>query len=191
MPSARVQSTDVLLALRGGVIAFRERALAAVGSLRQETQRTVRWLEQEQPQYWQHQERVGYDRVASCRAAYDTCRMRTIAGHRSACIEEQVALRRAKARLVYVQEQREVIRRWGIIVADQGTELLGKLNPVERMLEYDVSQMIAAIERMVESIEAYAGLTTDGPDHASPAASESATTLNLPGDDPAQSPSVP
>lgn len=162
MPSARVQSTDVLLALRGGVIAFRERALAAVGSLRQETQRTVRWLEQEQPQYWQQQERVGYDRVASCRVAYDTCRMRTIAGHRSACIEEQVALRRAKTRLEYVQQQREVVRRWGIAVADQGTELFGKLNPLERMLEYDVSQMIAAIERMVESIEAYAGTPADG-----------------------------
>jgi hypothetical protein len=157
MSSAQVRSTEALIALRGGIIAFRERALAAVGSLRQETQRTVRWLEQEQPHYWQHQERIGYDRVASCRVAYDTCRMRTIAGHRSACIEEQVALRRAKTRLEYVQQQREVVRRWSAIAGDQANEFFGKMNPLERMLEHDVVQMIAAVDRMVQAIEAYAG----------------------------------
>jgi hypothetical protein len=155
MSRARVQSTEALVALRGGIVAFRERALAAIGSLRQETQRTIRWLEQEQPHYWQHQERIGYDRVASCRVAYDTCRLRTVAKHRSACIEEQVALRRAKARMEYVQQQVEVVRRWSIQAADQANEFFGKLNPLERMLEHDVVQMIAALESMVLSIEAY------------------------------------
>jgi hypothetical protein len=159
MPSARVRSTEALVVLRGGLIAFRERALAAIGSLRQETQRTIRWLEQEQPHYWQHQERLGYDRVASCRVAYETCRMRTIAGHRSACIEEQVELRRAKTRLDYVQQQREIVRRWSAVAGDQANEFFGKMNPLERMLEYDVGQMIAALERMMQSLEAY----TDGP----------------------------
>jgi len=156
MSGARVQSSEVLVALRGGIVAFRERALAAIGSLRQETQRTIRWLEQEQPHYWQHQERIGYDHVASCRVAYETCRLRTIAKHRSACIEEQVALRRAKARMEHVQQQIEVVRRWSIQAADQSNEFFGKLNPLERMLEHDVVQMIAALESMVLSIEAYA-----------------------------------
>jgi hypothetical protein len=156
MSSAHVRSSEALVALRGGVIAFRERALAAIGSLRQETQRSVRWLEQEQPQYWQHQERTAYDRVASCRVALETCRMRTVAGHRSACIEEQVALRRAKTRLEYVQQQREVVRRWSAVAGDQANEFFGKVNPLERMLEHDVAQMIAAVDRMVLAIEAYA-----------------------------------
>jgi hypothetical protein len=161
MTGARVQSSEVLATFRGGVIAFRERAQAALGSLRQETQRTLRWLEQEQPQYWQHQQRVGYDRVASARVAYETCRMRTVAGHRSACIEEQVALRRAKARLEYVQQQMEVVRRWSHQAGDQANEFFGKMNPLERMLEDDVVQMIASLERMILSIEAYAERTPE------------------------------
>lgn len=159
MSGANVRASESLAEFRGGVIAFRERAQAALGSLRQESLKTLRWLEQDQPQYWQQQQRLGYDRVASARVAYETCRMRTVAGHRSACIEEQVALRRARARLEYVQQQLEVVRRWSHQAGDQVNEFFGKLNPLERMLEDDVLQMIALLERMILSIEAYAAET--------------------------------
>jgi hypothetical protein len=156
MSGARVRSSDALAEFRGGVVAFRERAQAALGSLRQEALKTLRWLEQEQPQYWQQQQRLGYDRLASARVAYETCRMRTVAGHRSACIEEKVALQRAKARLEYVQQQVEAVRRWSHQAGDQVNEFFGKLNPLERMLEDDVVQMVAVLERLILSVEAYA-----------------------------------
>jgi len=53
----------------------------------------------------------------------------------------------------------EVVRRWSHQAGDQVNEFFGKLNPLERMLEDDVLQMIALLERMILSIEAYAAET--------------------------------
>ncbi len=161
MPSARVTSIDALVAFRAAVVAFLERGPAALGSLRQETHRTMMWLEQEQPRYWQEELRRGYDRVASARTALDTCRMRTVAGHRSACIEEQVALRKAKARVEYCQQQVEVTRRWAIRAREEADEFLGKMAPLDRSFQQEVPNMVAILERMILAIEAYQDVAGD------------------------------
>lgn len=153
---AQVWTLDALVEFRAALIVFLERAAGACGSLRQEVQRTMIWLEQEQPRYWQEQVRRAFDRVAGARTALETCRLRTVAGRRPACIEEQVALRRAKERLEYCQGQVEVTRRWAIKARDQSEEFMGRIGPLERALEYEVPQMLAALERMIAAIEAYA-----------------------------------
>lgn len=161
MPSARVTSLDAIVAFRAAVATFLDRGPAALGSLRQETHRTMLWLEQEQPRYWQEQLCRGYDKVATARSALDACRLRTVAGHRSACIEEQVALRKAKARVDYCLEQVEVTRRWAIRAREEADEFLGKIGPLDRAFEQDVPTMIAVLERMILAIEAYQDVTTD------------------------------
>ncbi|MDX1970577.1 MAG: hypothetical protein SFV23_25630 [Planctomycetaceae bacterium] len=156
MSGAQVETTAALSDVRSALIVFAERAQAALASLRQETRSTLRWLHDEQPHYWQQELRRAYDRVASTRIEYETCRMRTVAGHRSACIEEKVAFQKAQRRLEYVQQQIEVTRRWGIQAADQANEFFGKIGPLERILDYDLPQMVAVLERMLTAIEAYA-----------------------------------
>lgn len=156
MTGARVETTEALEEVRTALILFQERAQAALGSLRQETRSTLRWLQEDQPRYWQFELRKAYDRVATTRQAYESCRLRTVAGHRSACIEEQVALRKAQRRLEYVQEQIIVTRGVGIQAADQANEFFGQLGPMERMLEDELPVMVAVVERMLAAIEAYA-----------------------------------
>jgi hypothetical protein len=164
MVGARVTSLEALVEFRAALATFLERARSAVGSLRQETHRTLLWLEQEQPRYWAEEVRRAFDRVAAARGAYDACRLRTVAGHRSACIEEQQALRKAQRRVEYCQSQVDVVRRWSQTARDQGDEFFGKIGPLERMLEHEVPLMIALMERMIDSIEAYVavGAATEG-----------------------------
>lgn len=155
MPSARVTSIDAIVAFRAAVVAFLDRGPAALGSLRQETHRTLLWLEQEQPRYWQEQLRRGYDKVASARSNLDACRMKTVAGHRSACIEEQVALRKAKERIDYCQQQADVTRKWAIRAREEADEFLGKIAPLDRSFQQEVPGMIAVLEQMILALEAY------------------------------------
>lgn len=160
MSGAKVHSLDALVQFRAAVAAFQERALAAVGSLRQETLRTLLWLEQEQPHYWAEQVRRGFDRVAEARTAYESCRLRTVAGHRSACLEELQALRKAQQRLAYCQEQVEVVRRWSQRARDQADEFFGQLGPLERSLDQDLPRLLATLEQMLLALEAYLSIKT-------------------------------
>lgn len=155
MAGANVRTTASLSDVRNALIQFHERAGGALASIRQESLRTLRWLQDEQPQYWQSELRRGFDRVASARVSYETCRMRTVAGHRSACIEEKVALQRAQRRLEYVQQQIEVTRRWAQKAADEANEFFGRLGPLEHALEDDLPRMVASLERMLDAIEDY------------------------------------
>jgi hypothetical protein len=156
--NANVRSLDALRDVRLALIAFQERAEAALGDLRTKIDRTLAWLEQDRPLYWREQERNAYDRVATGRVAYDTCRLRTVAGRHPECIEEKVALQRAKVRLEYCQHQQEVVRRWNVEAARQADDYRGRTSPLRHRLDEDVPNVLAMLARMIDAIEAYAAV---------------------------------
>ena len=156
--NANVQSLDALRDVRLALILFQERAVSAMGSLRTKIDRTRAWLEQDRPLYWRDQERKAYDGVASCRVAYDTCRLRTVGGRHPECIEEKVALQRAKARLEFCQQKVDVVRRVNVDVGQQIDDYRGRTGLLQRLLDEDVPKVLAMLSRMIDAIEAYAAV---------------------------------
>lgn len=159
--SANVRSLDALRDVRLSLIAFGERTGTALSELRSKIDRTLAWLQQDRPLYWREQERKAYDGVASTRIAYETCRMRTVGGRHSECIEEKIAHQRAKLRLEFCKQKCEVVRRWTAEASQQSDEYRGRSGPLQRCLEEEVPNLIAALGRMIESIEAYADVRSD------------------------------
>jgi len=156
--NANVQSLDALKDVRLALILFQERAVAALGSLRTKIDRTRAWLEQDRPLYWRDQERKAYDRVASTRVAFDLCRLRTVGGRHPECIEEKVALQRAKARLEFCQHKVDVVRRVAVEVGQQADDYRGRTGLLQRLLEEDIPNVLARLSRMIDAIEAYAAV---------------------------------
>ncbi|MEI8022187.1 MAG: hypothetical protein WCH39_28515 [Schlesneria sp.] len=154
--SANVQSVDAIKDVRNALIRFQERATNAMGDLRQKIDRTVAWLELDRPNYWQDQERRAYDLVASTRVALETCKLRTVAGRRSDCIEEKKAFERAKMRMEYVREKQQAVRKWMVQSGKEANEYRSRTSNFMRTLENDVPLMIAQLGRMIDAIERYA-----------------------------------
>lgn len=170
---ANVQSLDALRDVRLALILFQERAVSAMGGLRTKIDRTRAWLEQDRPLYWKDQERRAYDDVASCRVAYDTCRLRTVGGRHPECIEEKVALQRAKGRLEFCQQKVDIVRRVNIEVGQQADDYRGRTGPLQRLLDEDIPNVLAMMSRMIDAIEAYAAVGVLPDDAASVALSSS------------------
>jgi hypothetical protein len=156
MTSADVRSMTAIEDVRNVLRVFQERGDAALDSLRSEVQQSLSWLQHEQPQYWRNQIQRAFDRVATCRVSLETCRNRTIAGHRSECIEEKVALQRAKQRLDYCQEQFEVTRQWATRALEAADTFRAEMSPLARWLECDAERAVAALQKMILALEAYA-----------------------------------
>ena len=156
--NANVQSLDALRDVRLALILFQERATSALGGLRTKIDRTRAWLEQDRPLYWRDQERNAYDRVASARVAFDMCRLRTVGGRHPECIEEKVALQRAKARLGYCQQKVDIVRRVNVEVGRQADDYRGRSGPLQRLLDEDIPNVMAMLSRMIDAIEAYAAV---------------------------------
>lgn len=163
---ANIQSLDALRDMRVALITYGERTENALGELRSKIDRTMAWLQQDRPIYWRDQERRAYDGVASARIAYETCRLRTVGGRHSECIEEKVAFQRAKHRLEFCQHKIEVVRRWNIEAGRQVDEYRGRTGPLQRFLEDELPKILAKLSRMIDAIEAYANIQSPDRDAA-------------------------
>jgi hypothetical protein len=158
---ANVHSLDALRDVRAALVRFQERAITAMGDLRQKIDRTVDWLELDRPGYWREQERKAYDQVAATRIAYETCRLRTVGGRRSDCIEEKKAFERAKVRLQYVHQKQEAVVKWVVHAGRDANEYRARTSNFQRALDNDVALMIAQIGRMIDALEAYTETNAD------------------------------
>jgi len=169
--SANVRDIDAIRDFRTKLMRFAEELESCLQGLQLELQRAFEWADQERPHYWGNQARRAYDQLAAARTAYETCRMRTVAGHRSACIEEKVAFNKARRRLEDCQQQTERVRKWSMKIHHDADEFRGRLASLRRLVDADIPQALASLERTSTVLEQYAEIhrpapSTDPPEKA-------------------------
>ena len=81
--------------------------------------------------------------------------MPTVGGQKPACIEEQVAFRAAKLKLRDAEEKIEIVRNWANRIRQEIDEYRGRMMKLRLCLECDVPRMIALLDRLLSSLEAY------------------------------------
>jgi len=158
-----VRNLQVLRDFRAKLIRFAEEIEAVLLSIQSETQHAFEWIEQDRPRYWTVQQRKAFDLVASTRAAFHTCQMKTIGGRRSSCIEEKQAFEKAKRRLGQTQEQLEKVRRWSVQIHHDVDEFRGRINLLRRLLDVEIPQAMAMLEQATAILENYAELNPPPP----------------------------
>jgi hypothetical protein len=158
--SANVRSLEAIRRFRAALIKFQEEGAATLASLRQELDRTVEWIDHDRPRFWQLQVRKCSDNVDTARSQLSRARMRTIGGHHPSCVEEQIALRRAKQALEVARQKGENVRRWKIKLHQDIEEYRGRIGLFEQCLYRDVPRMLALLEGMLGALEGY--VTTPG-----------------------------
>lgn len=154
--SANVRDIEVLQRARVALMTFIESIHAALEGLEIEMQRSTQWIEQDRPHYWTGQIRRAFDKVSQARTAYETCRMRTVAGRTPSCIEEKQALAAAKRRLQHCQEQTERVRKWANSIRREGDDFRARMSSLRRAVDQDAPKAIAQLERMLTALEGYA-----------------------------------
>ena len=156
MPSAHVTSIEAVREFRAALIQFAEEAGAALESMSAQIHRALDWVEHQQPAYWQQQIKLAFDDVAETRMQLETCRLRTVAGHRPLCIEEKQNHRRAKQRLEYCQQMVPKVKRWTIKFRHEADEYRGRMGQLNHTVKVELPRMIALIDRTATALEKYA-----------------------------------
>ena len=168
MSAAKVTDITAVRAFKAALIEFESEAASALEMMQMQIHRALDWVEQERPAYWTKQIQVAFENVAQTRSQLNTCRMRTVAGKRPACIEEKQAHERAKRRLQHCQQMVRRVKDVSIKLTHESDEFRGRMASFARCVENDLPRMIALIERTASSLERYAEVTS-GPDDATSA----------------------
>lgn len=86
------------------------------------------------------------------------------ADFRPSLIEEKQALRDARRRLDYCRRKVQVVKAAAIRIRHEADEFQGRLSQVDRLLETDLPDMIAQLERMITALESYTDVSTGDDD---------------------------
>ncbi|MBM4000739.1 MAG: hypothetical protein FJ297_14580 [Planctomycetes bacterium] len=152
---ANVRSIESLREFRAALAVFQRRAEEAVTTLSLELRKAIDWIEQDRARYWPNEVKRASDRLVEARSNLERCRTTTRPEDRPSCMVEQKALERAKARLRYCEEKVRTVRHWRIALLHEAREFEGRLATTRDQAETDVPRSLAALERIVESLERY------------------------------------
>jgi hypothetical protein len=153
--SAQVRSVEAIARFWAALKVFQDEALGAVGQLEQQTGRALMWFDQEAPAAWKRHVRASHDLLGEARARLETCRNRTVAGHRPYCYEERLAVEAARRRLREAQEKVETVHQWGLRMHRDTDEFRGRVGRLKRYLEGDLERTSALLERTLAALEQY------------------------------------
>jgi hypothetical protein len=159
MSTARVRSIDGLRDFRTSFITFREDSMQAMAAVDQEIRRVLDWLQHDQLKYWQQEMRRREDAVGEAKADLNRCLMMTTAtGDRPSCSDQQLALRKAKARLEEAVEKIKKVKHWSQVVEQEVAEYRGPAQQLNNVLEGQLPEAFELLDRMIDVLESYVNM---------------------------------
>ncbi|MCE9531771.1 MAG: hypothetical protein K8T89_11710 [Planctomycetes bacterium] len=157
-PSASVESIAALRDWHAALCVFRTEALESLASAALEIQRADSWLD-DQARHWQSEARDGEEDVLRCRNELAQRQFPDYSGRIPDCSVQEEALWRAEARLEYIKEQIEIVRRWYTRLPKLiNEEYDGAARRLTNFLEGDVPRGLALLQGRIGSLEAYVGI---------------------------------
>lgn len=153
--SANITSVAEIDHFRLALKRFEDGASDALTSVMMQIRRTVDWVEHDQLQHWRMRVRRGHDEVSETRTTLERCRMFALEGERRGCAEEQKAFEKAKRHLRHAQEKVEIVKTWARTLSHETAEYQASTSELGGWLEGECPKALAALERMMTSLEAY------------------------------------
>lgn len=155
MSQAEVHSIDALRDLRAALAVYGEDVLAALGAAEAEIRRTVQWLQQDRPYFWQEQIKRRRERVATAKADLFRLKLQKTPEHHPSLAEPKERLRLAEAALQDAERRLMLTRKWQSALQQAVIEYHGAVQRLKDAASTDVPRAMALLTRIVEALEAY------------------------------------
>ncbi|WP_337173056.1 hypothetical protein [Paludisphaera sp.] len=155
MSQAEVRSIDALRDFRAALALYGEDVLAALGAVDAEIRRTVQWLQQDRPYFWQEQIKRRRERVAAARADLFRLKLQKTPEHHPSLAEPKERLRQAEAALADAERRLMLTRKWQPALHLAVIEYHGTVQRLKDAASADVPRAMALLTRIVEALEAY------------------------------------
>ena len=179
----RVASLDRFQDFRNAYAKFGDVAQQALLTVDLEIRRMLDWLEKDQAAYWKGEIRRREEKLNEAKAALHRKRITATFGNVATDADEIVAVRRAQAKLEAAEAKMKAVKQWYQAVEQEVTEYRCPSRQFGNILEADVPQALAALERMMTSLEGYlnvaapssgSGLATSGVGNGATSAEQAA-----------------
>jgi hypothetical protein len=152
----KVADVQTIERFRASLLVASETFGLALEEAEGEIERTLAWVESEQPDFWRKRIRKAQDEVVMCKSAlFRKQEIKARADARPSVVDEKKALDRAMKRLEYAEHKLRNTKRWTTELPRQSVIFKGALSGMHTVLDRDVPRVNAMLKRMTEHLEAY------------------------------------
>ncbi len=173
---ASVRSIDSLKELRIALALYGEDTLGALGAVEAEVRRTVRWLQEVQPVFWQDQIKRRREKVSMARAEVFKKNLQKRADYSPPMSEQKENLRKAEASLQDAEKRYAAVKKWQPLFKQAVLEYHGSVQRLKDLSAGDVPRAVNLLSRMIDALEAYLRVTAPSGLEASPSSGSGAGT---------------
>jgi hypothetical protein len=152
--SAKITAIDIINDFRVALLNFGEEATEALCAAEAEIRRTEEWL-QDQLKSWQQEVRQGEDAVFQAKTELTRRKMMTFGDRPVDTTEQELALRRAVARLEHAEDLVEATRQWIRAWPKAVVDFRGPSGQLKGLLEGELPRASAFLERKIAALDAY------------------------------------
>jgi hypothetical protein len=152
---ATVHSIDDLKDFRAQLALYGEDTLGALGAVESEVRRTVRWLEEERPVFWQEQIKRRREAVSMARGEVFRRNLQKRPGYTPPMSEQKEALRKAEASLQDAEKRLALVRKWQPRLRQAVLEYHGTVQRLKDLAASDVPSAVNLLTRLIDALEAY------------------------------------
>ena len=153
---ARVLDFDVIKTFRTSLIKFIESCSAATTDAEAEIIKKMNWLEGEQASFWTSELRKANELVGKCK---DAVRQKKIfkdsTGKPGSAIDEEKALKKAQAKLLYVEERLANTKRNARQLQREHMMYRGGVQRFQTILANDLPNGVDMLENVLVKLDAY------------------------------------
>jgi hypothetical protein len=152
---AAVHSIEALKGLRTALALFAEDSLSALAAVDMELRRVGHWLEYDRPTYWQGQIKRRREEVAQAKAEVFRRKLAKTPEYTPAMTEQKEILRKAEAGLLDAEKRLALVKKWRPAFQQAVLEYHASVRRITDLSSGEVPRALAALERMVDALEAY------------------------------------
>lgn len=167
-PSATVLSIDAIRDFRAALHEFCHEARGALVDVDLEVRRSLEWIMDLQPSYWQHEVRKREYAVTEAKNDLHRARMCTLPGGGTpSCMDERKALDRAQHRLREAHEKVELVRHWTRVEQHEVAEYEARATQLNTLLDGTMPRALSFLEHAIDHLDSYVAIAARGQSAAS------------------------
>jgi len=152
---ATVHSIDALKDLRTALALYGDDTLGALGAVEAEVRRTLRWLQDERPYYWQEQIKRRREQVALARSDLFRRQLQKRPDYTPPMSEQKENLRKAEANLQDAEKRLAMVRKWQPLFKQAVLEYHASVQRLKDLSAGDVPRAVNLLSRLIDALEAY------------------------------------
>jgi hypothetical protein len=160
---AQVTSVEAVEAFRADLVVFLSRARAILEEASDEVLRARLWVQNDQSRHWAGEARVRYRKLEEAKAELFSARLSKFHESTALCL---MAVQRAERANHEAEAKMTVLKKWDRELENCSDPLVKQITQFHGFLSTDMQRAVAYLDRVIKTLEAYAGVTAPGADAA-------------------------